>query len=268
MLLIRATVSDLLGRPDARCESLVLLGAGNCLDIDPHELNARFKNICLVDADAVAVTEASSRFLCPADAAKSSACSVHAPTDIAHPLLTLTADDFRPEEDRREHCISILQQLASPVIAEDLPTADVVVSLCVFSQLVLSLRDIIDERHPTFTNALKALRIGHLRRMLHLLRPGGVGILISDIVSSDSAPELTSTTPDELPSLVNRLVNSGNFFSGTNPALVLNDLNVLTKLPGGPETVHTIDPWLWNLGPRTYAVYGMRYQKAGANPES
>ena len=43
--------------------------------------------------------------------------------------------------------------------------------------------------------------------------------------------------------------------------MVLNDLNVLSRLPSGPETVHTIDPWLWDVGQRRYAVYALRIQK-------
>ena len=61
--------------------------------------------------------------------------------------------------------------------------------------------------------------------------------------------------------MLKKLLDSQNFFSGTNPATVLTDLNVLARLPDGPEAVHTIDPWPWHLGNRTYAVYGLRFQK-------
>jgi hypothetical protein len=97
--------------------------------------------------------------------------------------------------------------------------------------------------------------------MLNMLRPGGVAIFITDIVSSDSAPQLTSVEPADLSDLVKKLVEEQNFFSGTNPANVLADLNVLSRLPDGPDTVHTLDPWLWHVGNRVYAVYGMRIQR-------
>ena len=155
----------------------------------------------------------------------------------------------------------LLQQLASGNGVADVPESDVVVSLCVMSQLFDSLQQLVTEDHPLFANLLQAVRIGHLRRMLSMLRRGGVAILVSDIVSSDTAPELKSSTPETLPSLVRQLVGSGNFFSGTNPANVLRDLNILSHLPDGAESVHTIDPWLWHLGERAYAVYGLRIQK-------
>ena len=94
-----------------------------------------------------------------------------------------------------------------------------------------------------------------------MLRPGGVAILISDVVSSVTAPELVDTDDSELPELVRKLVGTQNFFSGTNPATVLAELNLLTKTAGGPESVHTVDPWKWQPGERTFAVYGMRIQK-------
>ena len=42
---------------------------------------------------------------------------------------------------------------------------------------------------------------------------------------------------------------------------MISDLNLLSRLPKGPESVHTFDPWPWHLGDRTYAVYALRIQK-------
>ena len=112
-------------------------------------------------------------------------------------------------------------------------------------------------------NAIKAVRVGHLRRMLSLLKPGGIGILISDVVSSETAPDIETAGEKELPELVRKLVDDGNFFSGTNPAQILSDLNILQRLAGGPETAQVFDPWIWNLGPRSYAVSAIRFQKKG-----
>jgi hypothetical protein len=136
----------------------------------------------------------------------------------------------------------------------------VVASLCVLSQLVGSLAEIINSDHPAFINAVKAMRIGHLRRMLNLLKPGGIAVLVTDVVSSDTAPEILSTSAEELSDLLKQLVSDRNFFTGTNPAQLLSDLNVLERLPQGPETVQVFDPWIWNLGPRSYAVNAVRFQ--------
>jgi len=256
MRLIEATFKDLTGTDSAELSSVVLLGAGNCLDVELQRLSELFQTIHLVDVDAEAISTASEASGVPGEKLR-----LHGPADIAEPLLSLTSRDFEPTVDNIEHCTFVLQQLASENGLADIPESDVVVSLCVFSQMLDSLRHVVAEDSPAFTNAVRSLRIGHLRRMLNMLRPGGVAIFVTDIVSSDTAPELKAATDDTIAATVKKLINERNFFSGTNPALVLEDLNMLSRLPGGPDTVHTIDPWLWQMADRTFAVYGLRIQK-------
>ena len=254
MNLIEATVDDLTSSEDAMCSSVVLLGAGNCLDVDLPRLTELFSKVHFVDLDR----DATGRAIKKAGIA-SDRIQVTAPADIAEPLLSLT-DEIIDNLDA-ESSPELLQQLASGNGVADVPESDVVVSLCVMSQLFDSLRQLFTENHPLFAHLLQAVRIGHLRRMLSMLRRGGVAILLTDIVSSDTVPDLASSTAESLPPLVRQLVSSGNFFSGTNPANVLRDLNILSHLPDGAESVHTIDPWLWHVGDRAYAVYGLRIQK-------
>lgn len=256
MKLIKATVADLTGQPNGRCSSIVLLGAGNCLDVDLIALSEMFQTIHLVDLDESAVHQAVTN-----SGVSPSQFLIHAPADIAEPLLSLTERDFRDTDDNREQAIQLLQQLASENVIADLPEADVVVSLCVFTQILDALQTLVTDRHRVFGHALKSVRIGHLRRMLGMLRPGGVAVFVTDVVSSDTAPQLKAATSDNISDLVKQLVNEKNFFSGTNPAVVLADLNLLSRLPNGADTVHTLDPWPWRMGDRTYAVYALRIQK-------
>ena len=253
MQLIIETATQLLQDESAKMPSVALLGAGNCLDVDLNRLQERFLTVHLVDVDGDSIAMAASESANPAQ------CELHAPFDIASPLMSLTRQDF--EATNTEAMAAALQALSAENIANPIVEADVVVSLCLLSELVETLSGIIGENHTAFPNALKAVRIGHLRRMLNMLRPGGVAILISDVVSSVTAPELADAKESELPDLVQKLVTARNFFSGTNPATVLAELNLLTKTAGGPESVHTIDPWKWQLGERAFAVYGMRIQK-------
>ncbi|MCR9198383.1 MAG: hypothetical protein NXI04_07065 [Planctomycetaceae bacterium] len=261
MRLVKATVSQL--SPDTgKCSSVVLLGSGNCHDVDLTQLAELFDAIHMVDVDDIASREAVA-----VSGVDESQVTFHAPQDIAEPLMSLTSRDFEPEEENREHCINVLQALSSENGVADVPEADVVLSLCVYTQLVDSLAHIVHREHPAFQNALKAVRIGHLRRLVSMLRTGGVAIFVTDVVSSLTAPELNSATEDSLPDIIRDLVSKQNFFTGTSPAMVLNDLNVLSRLPSGPETVHTIDPWIWNLADRRYAVYALRIQKRIPLPE-
>lgn len=256
MKLILASVRDLTGEDDGQCSSVILLGPGNCLDVDLGELAKRFARIHLIDLDAEAVTAA------VATAGVGDQCEIHAPADVAEPLLSLTTRDFREDSENKEHRLKVLQALTSEDGVPEVPPADVVVSLCIFSQIVHTFGAMVAADQPMFDHGLKALRMGHLRRLLSMVRPGGVAVFVSDVVSSETAEELKTATNESTPELVRKTVNEGNFFSGTNPALLLADLNLLTRLPGGPESVHSIDPWPWHMGDRTYAVYAFRIQKA------
>ncbi len=256
MKLIEASVRDLTETADEKCSSIILLGAGNCLDVDLKTLAERIDKIHLVDLDAAAVTAAVER------AGIADQCEIVAPADIAEPLLSLTTRDFRADADNREHSLKVLQALTSEDGVPDVPPADIVVSLCTFSQIVHTFGSLVAAEEQMFGHGVKALRMGHLRRLLSMVRPGGVAVFVSDVVSSDTSEELKTATIETTPALVRNLVNDGNFFSGTNPALMLADLNLLTRLPGGPESVHTIDPWPWHLGERSYAVYAFRIQKS------
>ncbi|MGB4741308.1 MAG: hypothetical protein WBH50_24175, partial [Fuerstiella sp.] len=256
MQLISSTVKDLLGTSGEKCSSLVLLGAGNCMDVDLPKLTELFKMIHLVDLDSAAAVTAVERSEGNADQFK-----IHAPVDIAEPLLSLTSRDLRAEEDNREQCIKVLQALSAENAVHEIPEADVVISLCVFTQMIDCLCSLIPEGHPTFTNALKAIRIGHLRRMLSMLRPGGVAIFVTDTASSKTAPILHKATDATIAEIVKQLVVDKNFYSGTNPAMLLADLNVLSRLPNGPDTVHTTDPWIWHIDERALATYAFRIQK-------
>ena len=259
MRLIEASASELTQGEQSMCQAVALLGVGNGNDIDLSALASRFDKIHLVDVDDSAVMRLVTDHPQIADS-----LWPHSPVDVAWPLLSLTSRDFRESaDDADDNSVKVLQSLSNEEVETDIENAscDVVVSLCLLSQLVGSLGEIIGDQHPALGNAIKAIRMGHLRRMLNLLRPGGIGVLISDVVSSDTAPEIESTAEAELDELVRKLVDSGNFFSGTNPAQILADLNILERLSGGPETAQVFDPWIWNPGPRRYAVTAIRFQK-------
>jgi len=267
MRLIEATAAELAAPGESARNPIALLGAGNCLDIDLVRLTEMFRGVHLIDVDETAVSRSIGRNSSPANA-----IAIHAPVDIAAPLLSLTPIDFEAAGERTgndvtanhnfEHWQQVLQDLSAN--EADLGVAshscDAVVSLCLLTQLIGSLTETASENHPLYASAVKAIRVGHLRRMLKLLRPGGVAILVTDIVSSETAPELADTPEEELGPLIKRLVNDRNFFTGVNPALVLSDLNMLERLPNGPDTAQVFDPWLWHMGPRVFAVYGIRFQ--------
>ena len=97
--------------------------------------------------------------------------------------------------------------------------------------------------------------------MLRLLRPGGRGLLVSDLVSSDTAPELL-TGVSHGPELLVKLVAAQNFFTGLNPFIVESLLKqdpILAPLVG-KVALHS--PWVWRISAaRAYLVFAVTFQR-------
>jgi hypothetical protein len=143
---------------------------------------------------------------------------------------------------------------------------DVVLSSCVLSQLVGYATDALGgDRHPGFRDLVTAIRARHLRLMLDLLAPGGTGLLVCDLVSSDSADVLPRIPEHELPGLIHKLARDRNFFSGLYPDALAAALQNEPTLGGRACDVRLLAPWRWRLGPqRTFLVYGLRFRR-GSN---
>lgn len=247
------------GAADGQQPSLTILGAGNCLDLDLSRITAGFREIHLVDIDREAVAEAVAE-LAAGLGVSENVFQIHAPLDIAEPLLSREAADVQAQETTEslpKELMSFLTSLGSDRIPGGLPATDLVVSTCLLSQLVEALSSIVGPQIPQYAMALQALRIGHAKRMLRLCRPGGAVILITDLVSSDTAPELAEVATADLSEIVKRCLQKGNFFSGCNPELVLRDFQILAHATGRVARTLIHAPWLWAVGPRVYAVYAV-----------
>jgi hypothetical protein len=100
-----------------------------------------------------------------------------------------------------------------------------------------------------------------LEVLVELLEPGGTGLLVTDVVSSETLPPLGSTPDEALPALLAQCLASRNFFSGTNPAPILDCLRRNSWFAARIESAEPISPWKWDLGPRWYIVYAIRFRR-------
>jgi hypothetical protein len=259
----RQRVMHLLGIAAARLAdsanpSIAVLGAGNCLDVDLHTLERQFHRIELLDLDRAAlefaVTSQAVAGLCQAGSER---IRLIGPFDIASPLVQLSVDDLNNPTQWMQVC----ESLQAPLSALPCAPCDVVVSTCLLTQLISPLVSLATEQHPNFAAFLQALRRGHFCRMLQLLKPGGQAIFISDLVSSETTPALLQVTDNDLPRLLAHCLSTGNFFSGLNPGLVLQDLQTQPLLNTLARHVQILTPWRWQMGPRTYAVYAITFTK-------
>ena len=255
----RARVTQLL--LDARSstgERLCLLGAGNLNDLDLAALSTAFREIVLVDVDAAALRRGLSR----QGLAEDARFRVMAPTDVSGVFAELAAmkNDRQVGDEAIDGCLRTLAQSHGLV---EHGRYDVVASVGLLTQLIDGVIRSVGESHPRSWELVAAVRMQHLRLMLELTAPGGTAVLVTEVVSSDSCPELLSVNEENLAKLVRHEVAARNFFTGTNPAALQQLLRTEVKLAEQLANVRFTEPWLWLFLARTYAVYGLTMRTLG-----
>lgn len=219
----RRRVTDLIlghrtGRPSSR---LVVLGAGNCNDLELARLLAGFADVDLVDTEALAGAVRRQRL---PDSAR---LRLHGGVDLTDP---------------------------APDRLERLSRGDVVVSTTVLTQLL----DVALQAGATGPELL-TVRDDHLRLITGLLAPRGVGMLVTDVVSSDTCPQLRTTGTGGLGPLLAEVVNGGNFFTGANPVAIERWLSTSPDLR--LDRFGMAPPWRWDIGDRSYLVSALAFRK-------
>jgi hypothetical protein len=226
---------------------LCLLGAGNANDYDLPALAERFQEIHLVDLDPASLSRATNRQPAPVRNKLRS----HAPVDLSGVFHQLDAGKL-PEHER-------MVELGEKDILGRLPADfDVVVSGCVMSQISWSFARVAGEDLELRTVLEQAMVNVHLRVLLALLRPGGVALLASDLVSTDNYP-VDELPPDaDLVALVKRLSAERLAYAVCNPELIQQLLRRDRQLRAQCASSQIGQPWLWTGShDRTYLVYPM-----------
>lgn len=260
----RARVQELIltGRELTPGGRFVALGAGNCNDLELNRLLGAFDEVHLVDIDPAALRAAVNR----QGVANGPGLRTHAPVDLTGIAEMVSGWRRGHPATMPDVCDAIRASDAAP--APQLGgTFNVVLSSCVLSQLVGYATDALGgERHPGFRDLVRAIRARHLRLMLDLLAPDGTGLLVCDLVSSDSRDDLPRLAEHELPAFVAALPRDGNFFSGLYPDAVMAALREDSALVSKTAGVRLLTPWLWRLGPqRTFLVYALRFRRGAGS---
>ena len=228
--------------------SLCVLGAGNCNDLDLNQLSQWFHQITLADLDHQAMSDA----LVRQGLSGNSAFALRGPIDLSG---TAGISDH----DR------VLGQLGGPF--------DVVVSDCLLTQMADDWQAAIapagnpatatSPRAETTQAAAQAIiegRQAHLGQLIELSQPSGCSLLITDFVSSLTAPWIEQLQEDRMPAgLMARLIDEGNFFTGTNPAAIRAAVLADVRLAPRLASIQPLGPWPWHLANRVYLVYGLRF---------
>ena len=254
----RQRMSELIAGQAAAGDAsrLCILGAGNCNDIDLPHLLGSYREIHLVDLDAAALEAGVAR----QGLAGNGALRLYGGVDLTGQIEAMEAWSSQDEQA----AIDVEEVVSRPVahVAGLLPGPfDVVVSACVLSQLIEAVVASIGAEHPRFLECLQAVRLGHLRLLSALTAPGGTAVLVTDIVSSDTLPELATVSDAQLPPLLVEAVHAQNFFHGVNPAIVAMLFRSDPVLSDELSPPALLTPWRWDLGPRIYAVWGLVTRK-------
>ncbi|BFU95575.1 MAG: hypothetical protein NTNFB02_22970 [Nitrospira sp.] len=218
---------------------LCILGAGHLHDVVLPELAEQYREIILADIDDRTVTAALTR----TDARVRDACRVMPSTDLTGVLEQL--EEVQTGVADADQVISALA-----IHQTDLPGSpfDVTVSLGVLTQMLQAIVDagFAPDEVPRVS---LALRDKHLCDLVRLTRPGGRCVLVTDIVSSTTAPQLLHTTETDLESEMGKLVAARNFFTGTNPYRIVAVLEKDPTLRDAVCDVRLLNPWLWAVTP-------------------
>lgn len=253
----RARVTELLGR-DAGKGRLCVLGAGNCNDLDLKALLGRHREIHLVDLDASALADGIAR----QELTGHPAVIAHGGIDLTGMLEAIAR--WNPAASISRADLNALAELPGETfrMAFEGPFESVA-STCLLSQLIANIKHSIGENHPRFIEAVQSIRLGHLRLLARLVRPGGWGTLVTDVVSSDTLPNLKSLPENALRELMPVLNRGRNFFHGVNPAILWPLFRQDPLLAAATADLEGIPPWRWDFQIRMYLVVAFRFRSVG-----
>ena len=247
----------LIGSATQPRQSLCVLGAGNCNDLDLQRLRQQFHTIRLIDLDAEALELGCAEQGVAADAAIERQGGIDV-TKIGSRLHTFSPDNPPPVDEIR----GILRDaLARPLPGLPTEQYDVVASVGLLTQLIELVLVTLGPQHPQFMDVMSAVRLRHLRLLLELTKPGGTAWLFMEVVSSQTLPELLTTPAANLIPLLKQAIENKNFFTGANPAAINQTLQRDPELAAAIAGQAAPAPWLWNFFTRTYAVCGIGLKK-------
>jgi hypothetical protein len=239
-----------------------LLGIGNANDVDLDAVAARFAEVHLVDIDPEAIERARARVSTQARAR----LVVQAPVDLSGIFDKLDAWVKKPPS---VDTIADAVEEGVGALDDRLPGSfDVVVSCCVLTQLHLALLEVTGDRHPRFEEFRVALNHIHVLTVATQLGPGGVGLLVTDLTSSEHYPPLDHLPPDaDVGKLMSDLVHVGNVIGATHPGILSGIIRHDDELKAKYGVRFPVGPWLWHNGPsQTYLVYGLEIKRSADGP--
>ena len=222
---------------------IAVLGAGNCNDLHLRELVSSFSEVHLFDLDRAAMADAVVRQH-PNHASK---IRLHGDVDLSGWTSQETAS--QPQHDREKTRIDGNLEF------------DLVVSTCVLSQLMEAADRFVVEGVAERELMLQ-VRDRHLGLMSKMVAPGGSGLVVTDMSSSDSAPDVAECPQARASDLMGAVIRDGSCFIGLSPEAVARALERAAAVNGRIQERKFTPPWLWQLDEaRRFLVYALSFTK-------
>jgi hypothetical protein len=233
----REHVMSLLMSITSPGDDVMILGAGNGNDLDLRSLSDRAATCTLVDIDPEALDRAATR-------AGPRPPRTFRTLELDVTGAASTLDGWTSTDDG-----SIDELVRALGDGPSMPEGgcDVVASCCMLSQLTSQAIAPIGVAHPRAVEVALAVRDAHLMLLASLLRPGGRALLLTDVASTETFPEIATAPEDGLGELLREIEGTSGCFAGTSPAGAAHALRTDGRLEPLVEGVATHGPWRWQL---------------------
>ncbi len=206
----------------ARGSRLCVLGAGNANDLDLTALLSVHREVHLVDIDFEALSSGAQR----QGVAGHQGLRLHGGVDVTATLGLLSG--CTPESELGAADFEAMAAWPAARTAIVLPGGfDRVASTCMLSQILETAAHSLGRDHRQLADARAALVAGHLRLLARLAAPGGEGVLVTEVTSSEMLAELPALPTEELAGLLARLGRNGKHYRGVHPRQLLSTLRRL-----------------------------------------
>ncbi len=237
------------GEATARGSRLCVLGAGNANDLDLTALLNVHREVHLVDIDFEALSSGAQR----QGVARHRGLRLHGGVDVTATLGLLSG--WTPASELGAADFDAMAAWPESRTAVVLPGGfDRVASTCMLSQVLETAAHSLGRDHRQLADARAALVAGHLRLLARLAAPGGEGVLVAEVTSSEMLAELPGLPTEELAGVLAQLGRNGKHYRGVHPRQLLSTLRADSSLRGRIAAAAPLMPWRWRLHDRTYLV--------------
>ncbi|MGB9804417.1 hypothetical protein [Desulfofundulus sp.] len=248
------------------CGKILIIGAGNCNDVDLTTLCEHFEQVHLLDIDEDALRHG----LRQLGSTPPNNVFLHI-EDVTQILPAYQEMIEKPYSSTIRRTMERLSSLSFPSLPYLKESFNIVVSQCLLSQLVhpaveLWRKELNPSTNKLLKNFVHALSASHLKEMASYLSKGNIGIVITDVVSSDDVGHPISEPQSILEQCYFDQQSDfhGSNLLGTNLVAVYNDfrkeLSKIIRLEVHKPTLAPSWKWIFSEA-REYIVQAFVFQR-------